>query len=123
MSARRLSKRTAPVGVRAHWFILVAVMLALGVALAVQGYMHHLAGIADDSVPGSGSASTVPDAVSHGGPVVDARGGTVRTVGPPTTRWHLRSTTVRTPPGHLKFSTSSGNTMFMPRFSWWVRLP
>ena len=82
MSARRLSKRTAPVSVRAHWFILVAVLLAVGVALAVQGYMHHLAGIADDSVPGSGSAGTVPDAVSHGGPVVDARGGSVRTVGP-----------------------------------------
>ncbi|MGO4471315.1 polysaccharide deacetylase family protein [Arthrobacter sp. M-10] len=83
MSARRLSKRTVPVSVRAHWFILLAVLLALGVALVVQGYMHHLAGIADDSVPGGGSASTVPDAVSHGGPVVDSRGGSVRTVGPP----------------------------------------
>lgn len=83
MSARRLSKRTAPVSVRAHWFILLAVLLALGVALVVQGYMHHLAGIADDSVPAGGSASSVPDAVSHGGPVVDARGGTVRTVAPP----------------------------------------
>lgn len=61
----------------------MAVLFALGVALAVQGYMHHLAGIADDSVPGEGSASTVPDAVSRGGPVVDARGGDVRTVGPP----------------------------------------
>ncbi|MGZ6055714.1 MAG: polysaccharide deacetylase family protein, partial [Isosphaeraceae bacterium] len=60
----------------------MAVLFALGVALAVQGYMHHLAGIADDSVPAGGSASTVPDAVSHGGPVVDARGGAVRTVHP-----------------------------------------
>jgi cellulose synthase/poly-beta-1,6-N-acetylglucosamine synthase-like glycosyltransferase/peptidoglycan/xylan/chitin deacetylase (PgdA/CDA1 family) len=60
----------------------MAVLFALGVALAVQGYMHHLAGIANDSVPAGGSASTVPDAVSHGGPVVDARGGAVRTVGP-----------------------------------------
>ena len=60
----------------------MAVLFALGVALAVQGYVHHLAGIADDSVPVGGSASTVPDAVSHGGPVVDARGRAVRTVGP-----------------------------------------
>jgi cellulose synthase/poly-beta-1,6-N-acetylglucosamine synthase-like glycosyltransferase/peptidoglycan/xylan/chitin deacetylase (PgdA/CDA1 family) len=60
----------------------MAVLFALGVALAVQGYIHHLAGIANDSVPAGGSASTVPDAVSHGGPVVDARGGAVRTVGP-----------------------------------------
>lgn len=60
----------------------MAVLFALGVALAVQGYMHHLAGIADDSVPAGGSASTVPAAVSHGGPVVDARDGGVRTVGP-----------------------------------------
>jgi cellulose synthase/poly-beta-1,6-N-acetylglucosamine synthase-like glycosyltransferase/peptidoglycan/xylan/chitin deacetylase (PgdA/CDA1 family) len=58
----------------------MAVLFALGVALAVQGYMHHLAGIADDSVRAGGSARTVPDAVSHGGPVVDARGGAVRTV-------------------------------------------
>lgn len=82
MSGRRLSKRAAPASVRAHWFILIAVLFALGVALAVQGYMHQLAGIADDSVPASGTAGTVPDPVSHGGPVVDARGGTVRTVGP-----------------------------------------
>lgn len=82
MSFRRPGSGTVPASVRAHWFILVAVLFALGVALAMQGYMHHLAGIADDSVPGGGSAGTVPDAVSHGGPVVDARGGAVRTVAP-----------------------------------------
>lgn len=82
MSAGRLSKRAAPVRVRAHWFIVLAVLLALGVALVVQGYMHHLAGIGDDSVPASGAAGDVPDSVSHGGPVVDSRGGTVRTVRP-----------------------------------------
>lgn len=83
MSTGRLSKGSAPVSVRAHWFILLTVVFALGVALAVQGYMHHLAGIGDDSVPESGAASTVPNAVSQGGPVVDSRGGTVRTVRPP----------------------------------------
>lgn len=83
MTGRRLTKRTAPVGVRAHWFILVAVLLALGVALVVQGYMHHLGGIGDDSVPADGPASSVPKSVSQGGPVIDSRGGTVRTVSPP----------------------------------------
>lgn len=83
MSAGRLSKGSAPVSVRAHWFILLAVVFALGVVLAVQGYMHHLAGIGDDSVPASATASTVPNAVSRGGPVVDSRGGAVRTVNPP----------------------------------------
>lgn len=83
MSAGRLSKGSAPVSVRAHWFILLAILFALGVALVVQGYMHHLAGIGDDSVPASGAASTVPNAVSQGGPVVDPRGQTVRTVRPP----------------------------------------
>ena len=83
MSAGRLSKGSAPVSVRAHWFILLAVVFALGVLLTVQGYMHHLAGIGDDSVPASATASTVPNAVSRGGPVVDSRGGAVRTVSPP----------------------------------------
>jgi cellulose synthase/poly-beta-1,6-N-acetylglucosamine synthase-like glycosyltransferase/peptidoglycan/xylan/chitin deacetylase (PgdA/CDA1 family) len=82
MSDRRPGKGAVPASVRAHWVILAAILFGLGVALAVQGYMHHLAGIADDSVPSVGSAGTVPDAVSHGGPVVDARGGTVRTVAP-----------------------------------------
>ena len=68
---------------RAHWLVLIAVLFALGVALAVQGYMHHLAGIGDDAVPSSTSATGVPDAVSGGGPVVDSRGGAVRTVSPP----------------------------------------
>ncbi|CAN7362529.1 bifunctional polysaccharide deacetylase/glycosyltransferase family 2 protein [Arthrobacter sp. LjRoot14] len=76
-------KSAVPVSVRAHWFVLIAVIFALGVALAVQGYMHHLAGIGDDSVPSSTSAATVPHAVSGGGPVVDSRGGAVRTVSPP----------------------------------------
>ena len=44
--------------------------------------MHHLGGIGDDSVPVSGSAAGVPASVSSGGPVIDARGGNVRTVAP-----------------------------------------
>ena len=83
MSARRLSKRTAPVSVKAHWFILLAVLFALGIALTGQGYLHHLSTIGQDSVPANGSTGSVPDAVSQGGPVVDSRGGTVQTVRPP----------------------------------------
>jgi cellulose synthase/poly-beta-1,6-N-acetylglucosamine synthase-like glycosyltransferase/peptidoglycan/xylan/chitin deacetylase (PgdA/CDA1 family) len=61
----------------------MAVIFALGVALTVQGYVHHLGGTADDSVQATGGAGNVPAAVSKGGPVVDSRGETVRTVGPP----------------------------------------
>lgn len=61
----------------------MAVLLALGVALVVQGYMHHLGGIGDDSVPADGPAGSVPKSVSQGGPVIDSRGGSVRTVSPP----------------------------------------
>jgi peptidoglycan/xylan/chitin deacetylase (PgdA/CDA1 family)/GT2 family glycosyltransferase len=73
----------APVQARTHWVVLAAVLIALGLALAVQGYTHHLAGIGDDSVQSDGSASNVPSAVAHGGPIVDARGNSVRTVAPP----------------------------------------
>lgn len=45
--------------------------------------MHHLGGIGDDSVPADGPAGSVPKSVSQGGPVIDSRGGSVRTVSPP----------------------------------------
>ncbi|MDQ4503668.1 bifunctional polysaccharide deacetylase/glycosyltransferase family 2 protein [Sinomonas sp. ASV322] len=72
-----------PRRVRAHWIALAAVLVGLALALTIQGYMRHLAGIGDDSVPSSGQAGSVPQAVSQGGPIVDARGGTVRAVRPP----------------------------------------
>jgi cellulose synthase/poly-beta-1,6-N-acetylglucosamine synthase-like glycosyltransferase/peptidoglycan/xylan/chitin deacetylase (PgdA/CDA1 family) len=80
--ARRAARRIAPAPAKAHWFILLACVFALGVALTVQGYMHHLGGIGDDSRPTAGAAGTVPKAASQGGPVVDSRGGTVRTARP-----------------------------------------
>ena len=83
MSTRRPTRRPVPAGVRAHWFILLAVLCSIAAALLVQGYMHHLAGISDDSAPAAGPASTVPKSVSGGGPVVDSRGGAVRAVRPP----------------------------------------
>ncbi|WP_234759207.1 bifunctional polysaccharide deacetylase/glycosyltransferase family 2 protein [Arthrobacter alkaliphilus] len=80
---RKHGQDVVPARVTAHWVVMTAVLIAIGVALTVQGYLHHLAGIGNDSVPAGGSASAVPDAVTHGGPLVDSRGGTVRTVGPP----------------------------------------
>jgi cellulose synthase/poly-beta-1,6-N-acetylglucosamine synthase-like glycosyltransferase/peptidoglycan/xylan/chitin deacetylase (PgdA/CDA1 family) len=63
--------------------ILAAFLAALALALGVQGYTQHLAGIGDDSVATSGSADGVPPAVLNGGPVIDARSATVRTARPP----------------------------------------
>ncbi|WP_461858198.1 bifunctional polysaccharide deacetylase/glycosyltransferase family 2 protein [Arthrobacter sp. C152] len=57
--------------------------MALGLALAVQGYVHHLGGVGADSVPANPAAGNVPGAVSHGGPVVDSRGSSVQAVSPP----------------------------------------
>lgn len=69
--------------VRTHWVVLAAVLLALGVALTVQGYTHHLAGISDDSAGTGGSSEHVPSSITDGGPVIDASDDTVRTVTPP----------------------------------------
>ncbi|MGX5714678.1 bifunctional polysaccharide deacetylase/glycosyltransferase family 2 protein [Arthrobacter sp. MAHUQ-56] len=79
----RPAKSNVPANVRAHWLVLLATLMALGLALAVQGYIHHLGGVGKDSVPADPSAGSVPSAVSHGGPVVDSRGGTVQAVSPP----------------------------------------
>jgi len=83
VSTRSPLRRQDPAGVTAHWFILLAVLLSIAAALLVQGYMHHLAGISDDSAPAAGTATTVPKTVSGGGPVVDSRGGAVHSVRPP----------------------------------------
>ncbi|MGW9412703.1 bifunctional polysaccharide deacetylase/glycosyltransferase family 2 protein [Arthrobacter cupressi] len=83
MSGRRPGPPREQAGVRAHWFILVAVLCSIAAALIVQGYMHHLAGISDDSAPAAGTSTTVPKAVTEGGPVVDSRGDSVHSVHPP----------------------------------------
>lgn len=79
----RNAKSNVPANVRAHWFVLLATLMALGLALVVQGYLHHLGGAGVDQVPVNQAAGNVPDAVSHGGPVLDSRGGTVTSVRPP----------------------------------------
>lgn len=81
--APRPAPSAVPAKVTAHWFILLATLSALGLALAVQGYIHHLGGIGADAVPSGAAAGNVPAAVSGGGPVIDSRGGAVRSVRPP----------------------------------------
>lgn len=83
MTPRGLQQKSATSRVRTHWFVLGAVVLALGVALLVQGYTHHLGSISDDSVPSTASAENVPPEVHDGGPVIDASGAEVRTAAPP----------------------------------------
>ncbi|GAB2987714.1 bifunctional polysaccharide deacetylase/glycosyltransferase family 2 protein [Nocardioides montaniterrae] len=66
---------------RIHWVVLAVTMVALLLALLVQGYTHHMFGVALDARP-PGPAGDVPKSIMHGGPVIDDRGGTPRTVGP-----------------------------------------
>ncbi|MEA5456220.1 glycosyltransferase [Sinomonas sp. JGH33] len=75
--------KARPPRVRAHWVVLAVLLLGLAMALTIQGYLHHLAGIGDDAAPTGGQAGSVPPGVSQGGPIVDARGDAVRAVRPP----------------------------------------
>jgi len=61
---------------RAHWLILVVVLLTLAAALGLNGYVS---GELTDggTVRPPGSATEVPGAVRDGGPVVGSRAGTV----------------------------------------------
>lgn len=83
MTRRDVKQGSGTSSVRTHWIVLGALLLALGVALVVQGYTHHLATISDDSVSSSGSAENVPPEVRDGGPVIDASEADVRTAVPP----------------------------------------
>lgn len=76
-------RQARPISIRAHWLVLCAVLFAVAFALVVQGYLHHLTRIGDDSAAPGGTARGVPSSVINGGPVIDARGGSVRTVRPP----------------------------------------
>jgi cellulose synthase/poly-beta-1,6-N-acetylglucosamine synthase-like glycosyltransferase/peptidoglycan/xylan/chitin deacetylase (PgdA/CDA1 family) len=68
--------------VRAHWLVLAITMLALGFALTVQGYIGRSASFADATADTGGGAAAVPAELTHGGPVIDARGGAVQTARP-----------------------------------------
>ncbi|GAA2467897.1 hypothetical protein GCM10009858_01400 [Terrabacter carboxydivorans] len=90
---------------RTHWMTLAAVLVALGLALVVQGYVRHLYSVGDDAAVAQGPAGSVPAALMHGGPVVDARGAPCARPALPTASWPSPSTTVRTRPGRLRCST------------------
>lgn len=77
--SRRAAREVKP---RIHWVVLTATLVALFLTLLLQGYTHHLFGVSRDARP-PGLISHVPRAVTFGGPLIDARGGAVRTVRPP----------------------------------------
>ena len=67
---------------RVHWIVLSIVLLSLLLALFVQGYTNHLFGVSRDVRP-AGPSGQVPASIANGGPVIDDRGPTPRTAGPP----------------------------------------
>ena len=74
----RTAREVSP---RIHWVVLGVTMLALLLALLVEGYTHRLFGVSRDARP-SGASGSVPESILDGGPVIDARGPTPRTTGP-----------------------------------------
>jgi cellulose synthase/poly-beta-1,6-N-acetylglucosamine synthase-like glycosyltransferase/peptidoglycan/xylan/chitin deacetylase (PgdA/CDA1 family) len=65
---RNRPRRTTP---RTHWLLLSVLAVTLSTALLLQGYTHHMFGIASDQVTGSrGRNEAVPSQVIHGGPVI-----------------------------------------------------
>ncbi len=68
---------------RTHWLLLTCLVVTLCVALLIEGYTQHMFGISDDAAgAGGGPAGTVPPAVAHGGPVIDAASVPARTARP-----------------------------------------
>lgn len=63
---------TRAVRTRSHWVALTLVLMALLVAMLVNGYTHRLGGLGASDARLAGTAASVPDAVKSG-PVIDAR--------------------------------------------------
>ncbi|MFF4829938.1 glycosyltransferase [Streptomyces sp. NPDC001312] len=69
--APRRRSRTRQVTPRTHWLLLSVLVVTLSTALLLQGYTHHMFGIASDNVTDvRGRNATVPSQVIHGGPVI-----------------------------------------------------
>ncbi|MFF4794568.1 glycosyltransferase [Streptomyces sp. NPDC001276] len=67
----RRRSRTRQVTPRTHWLLLSVLVVTLSTALLLQGYTHHMFGIASDNVTDvRGRNATVPSQVIHGGPVI-----------------------------------------------------
>ncbi len=82
MPARSRSAASA-VRPRIHWVALGTLLVALALALMVQGYTHHANGVTHDAAHQVGASGQVPRGVEHGGPVIDAGSTAPRTAGPP----------------------------------------
>ncbi|HWU31495.1 MAG TPA: glycosyltransferase [Marmoricola sp.] len=67
---------------RIHWVVLSAFLITLFLSLLLQGYTHHLFAVSLDARP-PGAANLVPNSIISGGPLIDARGSTIRTARPP----------------------------------------
>ncbi|MFD4976523.1 bifunctional polysaccharide deacetylase/glycosyltransferase family 2 protein [Streptomyces sp. NPDC058424] len=69
--APRRRSRTRQVTPRTHWLLLSVLVVTLSTALLLQGYTHHMFGVASDNVTDvRGRNATVPSQVIHGGPVI-----------------------------------------------------
>ncbi|WP_251059064.1 MULTISPECIES: bifunctional polysaccharide deacetylase/glycosyltransferase family 2 protein [unclassified Streptomyces] len=76
---RHSSVRNVPL--RTHWLLLTTLVLTLSAALLLQGYTQHLFDTTADGAPREqGSAASVPDQISSGGPVIE--GSAARSAGP-----------------------------------------
>ncbi len=75
-------RRVREITPRTHWLLLSALAVTLSVALLLQGYTHHMFGVASDDVAGPpGPADAVPTQVAHGGPVIANADTAPRTAG------------------------------------------
>lgn len=67
----RRHSRTRRITPRSHWLLLSVLAVTLSTALLLQGYTHHMFGIASDDTTGArGHDGAVPSQVVHGGPVI-----------------------------------------------------
>ncbi|MGW7436547.1 bifunctional polysaccharide deacetylase/glycosyltransferase family 2 protein [Streptomyces sp. NPDC054849] len=76
---RHSSVRNVPL--RTHWLLLSTLVLTLSAALLLQGYTQHLFDSTPDAAPRErGPGTSVPAAISSGGPVIE--GAAARTAAP-----------------------------------------
>ncbi|MEU4193232.1 glycosyltransferase [Kribbella sp. NPDC026611] len=81
--SRPVARRAKPVPLRTHWLVLTLLLICLSSMLLLNGYTHHMFGAEPDgAVAPIGSAAGVPRSIVKGGPVIDARPGQPRSVGP-----------------------------------------
>ncbi|WP_245958711.1 bifunctional polysaccharide deacetylase/glycosyltransferase family 2 protein [Microbacterium bovistercoris] len=74
MSRAQMRRDARAARVKVHWISLIAVLLALTAALAIQGYTHQLTSTDEDSRPAGDRASAVAEDPT-GEPILDTRDG------------------------------------------------